>query len=107
MSPKLHWSKTTLLFSGLAVWGLLLVSCISVDRTVVVPPHIPGAKYVGQLNIPPSTSVCSVDGSCTAFWQPHSVADYNLLTPKIVEFKAADGTTTLQGDFCSCCQVAP
>ena len=48
MSPKLHWSKTTLLFSGLAVWGLLLVSCISVDRTVVVPPHIPGAKYVGS-----------------------------------------------------------
>ncbi len=48
MSPKLHWSKTTLIFSGLAVWGLLLVSCISVDRTVVVPPHIAGAKYVGS-----------------------------------------------------------
>ena len=29
MSPKLHWSKTTLLFSGLAVWGLLLVSGIT------------------------------------------------------------------------------
>jgi len=48
MSPKLHWSKTTLLFSGLAVWGLLLVSCISVDRTVVLPPNIAGAKYVGS-----------------------------------------------------------
>ena len=61
------------------------------------------AKYYvdnfSALNIPPSTSLCSVDGSCTAFWQPHSVEAYNLLTPKIVEFKAADGTTTLEGEI--------
>jgi dipeptidyl-peptidase 4 len=61
------------------------------------------AKYYvdnfSALTIPPSTSLCSVDGACTAFWQPHSVEAYNLLTPKVVEFKAADGTTTLQGEI--------
>jgi dipeptidyl-peptidase-4 len=45
----------------------------------------------------PSASLCSVGGSCTPFWQAHSPEAYNLLTPKFVEFKAADGTTTLQG----------
>jgi dipeptidyl-peptidase-4 len=46
---------------------------------------------------PPSASLCSLDGNCTAFWQAHSIDAYNLLTPKFVEFKAADGTTVLQG----------
>ena len=45
----------------------------------------------------PSASVCSVDGSCTTFWKARSIEAYNLLTPKFVDFKAADGTTTLQG----------
>jgi dipeptidyl-peptidase 4 len=49
------------------------------------------------LTVTPRTSLCSVDGSCTAFWDPHGANDYNLLTPKFVDFKAADGTTTLQG----------
>ena len=61
------------------------------------------AKYYvdnfSALTTPPSTSVCSVDGACTAFWQPHSVEAYNLLTPKFVDFKAADGTTTLEGEI--------
>ena len=61
------------------------------------------AKYYvdhySALATPPSTSLCSVDGSCTAFWQPRSVDAYNLLTPKFVDFKAADGTTTLQGEI--------
>jgi dipeptidyl-peptidase 4 len=61
------------------------------------------AKYYvdnfSALTTPPSTSVCSVDGSCTAFWQPHSVEAYNLLTPKVVDFKAADGTTILEGEI--------
>jgi dipeptidyl-peptidase 4 len=49
------------------------------------------------LTTPPSASVCSVGGNCTPFWQPHSVESYHLMTPKFVDFKAADGTTTLQG----------
>lgn len=49
------------------------------------------------LTTPPSASVCSVSGSCTSFWKPRSVQAYHLMTPKFVDFKAADGTTTLQG----------
>ena len=59
------------------------------------------AKYYvddySALTTPPSASLCAVDGSCTPFWQARSVEAYNLLTPKFVDFKAADGTTPLQG----------
>jgi dipeptidyl-peptidase 4 len=48
---------------------------------------------------PPSASLCTVEGSCTPFWQARSVEAYHLLTPKFVDFKAADGTTTLQGSI--------
>jgi len=51
------------------------------------------------LTIPPSASLCSVGGSCTPFWQAHSIEEYSLLTPKFVDFKAADGTTVLQGEI--------
>ncbi len=49
------------------------------------------------LTTAPSVSVCAVGGSCNSFWKSRSIEAYNLLTPKFVEFKAADGTTTLQG----------
>ena len=49
------------------------------------------------IDTPPTASVCSIDGSCTAFWKPRSIEAYRLTAPKPVEFKAADGTTTLQG----------
>jgi dipeptidyl-peptidase 4 len=49
------------------------------------------------LATPPSTSLCTTDGQCNAFWSAHSVSAYSLLTPKFVDFKAADGTTTLEG----------
>ncbi len=50
-----------------------------------------------NLTTPPSFSLCTVDGSCSPFWKARSVAAYNLLTPKLVDFKAADGTSTLGG----------
>jgi dipeptidyl-peptidase-4 len=49
------------------------------------------------LTIAPRVSLCTVAGVCTAFWEPHGAEAYNILTPKFVDFKAADGTTTLQG----------
>jgi len=49
------------------------------------------------LTTPPSISLCSVDGRCHEFWKARSLEGYNLLTPKFVELKAADGTTTLEG----------
>jgi len=50
-----------------------------------------------SITTPPTASVCSVDGSCTTFWKPRSIEAYHLLTPQFVEFKAADGTTPLEG----------
>ena len=50
-----------------------------------------------NLTTPPSISLCTVDGRCNPFWKARSVAAYNLLTPKLVDFKAADGTTMLGG----------
>jgi predicted CXXCH cytochrome family protein len=40
-------TKTTLIIGGAAAWGLLLISCMGVDRTVVAPPQIAGATFVG------------------------------------------------------------
>jgi dipeptidyl-peptidase-4 len=50
-----------------------------------------------NLITPPSNSLCTIDGHCNAFRNARSVEAYKLLTPKFVEFKAADGTTTLEG----------
>jgi hypothetical protein len=39
--------KTSFLFGGATLWGLMLISCVMVNRTVVAPPQIPGATFVG------------------------------------------------------------
>jgi dipeptidyl-peptidase-4 len=49
------------------------------------------------LTTPPALSLCTIDGTCTAFWKARGVEEYGLLPPKPVEFKAADGTTPLLG----------
>jgi predicted CXXCH cytochrome family protein len=41
-------TKNTVIFGGTAIWGLLLVSCISVNRTIVAPPFVAGANFVGN-----------------------------------------------------------
>ena len=48
MNYRPRWTKCTLIFGGTAVWGLLLISCVMTDRTVVAPPFIEGAKFVGS-----------------------------------------------------------
>jgi len=61
------------------------------------------AKYYvdnfSALTTPPTMSLCKVDGDCTPFWKPRSVDAYDLLTPKIVKFVAADGVTQLYGEI--------
>jgi len=49
------------------------------------------------LTTAPSMSLCTIDGDCKPFWQARSLAAFDLKVPKPVEFKAADGTTTLLG----------
>jgi predicted CXXCH cytochrome family protein len=36
-----------ILFGGIALWALLLVSCVVADRTIFAPPFIAGATVVG------------------------------------------------------------
>lgn len=47
MTIRPRWTKTTLMIGGAAAWGLLLISCVMVDRTVVAPPQVAGATFVG------------------------------------------------------------
>jgi dipeptidyl-peptidase-4 len=42
---------------------------------------------------PPQWSLCTVGGSCSKVWESRSVADYGLVAPKFLDFKAEDGTT--------------
>lgn len=41
---------------------------------------------------PPSLSVCAPGSSCQKIWEARSVADYGLVAPKYLEYKADDGT---------------
>ena len=41
------FSKNPVIFGGIALWGILLISCVSVDRTVLAPPHVAGATFTG------------------------------------------------------------
>jgi len=41
---------------------------------------------------PPRISVCVAGGPCQKIWEGRSVADYNSIIPKMLEFKADNGT---------------
>jgi dipeptidyl-peptidase 4 len=41
---------------------------------------------------PPRISVCAPGGACQKTWEARSVADYDLIAPQSLEFKAEDGT---------------
>jgi predicted CXXCH cytochrome family protein len=44
-----RWSPNRVIFGGCILWALLLISCETVDRTVVAPGvGIPGATYIGS-----------------------------------------------------------
>ena len=47
MSYKPRWNISTVIFVGAAVWALLLVGCVVADRTVIAPPQVAGATFVG------------------------------------------------------------
>jgi predicted CXXCH cytochrome family protein len=46
-APSRKPSRSWLIFVSLAAWGLFLVSCVTAERTVVAPPQIAGANFVG------------------------------------------------------------
>ncbi|HTJ78850.1 MAG TPA: cytochrome c3 family protein [Rariglobus sp.] len=43
-----YWTKTSLIFGGITLWGLVLIGCVGVNRTVLAPAKIAGADYVGS-----------------------------------------------------------
>jgi predicted CXXCH cytochrome family protein len=47
MSTQFRWNKNTLIFAGASLWGLLLISCVMADRTMLAPPKVAGATFVG------------------------------------------------------------
>lgn len=47
LSKKNH-IRDWFVFAGLSVWGLLAVSCVATSRTLVAPPQIAGASFVGS-----------------------------------------------------------
>jgi predicted CXXCH cytochrome family protein len=42
-----RWTRNTLIFGGATLWGLLLISCVVANRTMLVPPFVAGAEFVG------------------------------------------------------------
>ena len=46
--PRLPRTKSGWLTLGVAAWTLLFISCVAVDRTLVAPPAIAGATFVGD-----------------------------------------------------------
>ena len=47
MISRLRWNKSALIIGGTALWGLVLIGCVAANRTLVIPPQIAGAKFVG------------------------------------------------------------
>jgi predicted CXXCH cytochrome family protein len=47
MTIRPRWTKNTLIFGAASLWGLLLISCVVANRTVIVPPFVAGAEFVG------------------------------------------------------------
>ncbi len=93
------WRQTNLCAVGLDGQNFRRVSKENGSHSADFAPS--GSKYYvdrySALTTPPTVSLCAVGGACNTFWTPRSVEPYHLLTPRFVDFKAADGTTTLQG----------
>ena len=48
MIPRARLTKTTLIFGGATLWGIVLIGCVAANRTMLAPPQIAGATYVGN-----------------------------------------------------------
>lgn len=48
MKTWARWNKTNLLFGAVAGWSLVFVSCVMVQRTIIMPPSVMGAQFVGS-----------------------------------------------------------
>jgi predicted CXXCH cytochrome family protein len=76
--PK-RFPKNAVLFGGIAAWGILLVSCVSVNRTVLAPPHVAGATFAG------SKSCSECHANVTDHFSSATHARLALADPKVGE----------------------
>lgn len=72
-----RWTKNSLLFGGIAAWGLLLVSCVTVNRAVLAPPKVPGAEFAG------SKACIECHADQTGHFASSTHARVNLADPKL------------------------
>ena len=59
-----------------------------------------GDYYVDSysaLMTPPRVALCKLSGTCEVFWQARGLSEYDLIEPRRLELKAADGVTMLYG----------
>ena len=47
MTLRLSWNHPAIIFGGTALWGAVLIGCVAVNRTMLVPPQVAGASFVG------------------------------------------------------------
>jgi hypothetical protein len=57
MKNRPFLARSTVVFGGTAAWGLLLVFCVMVNRTVLMPPIVPGATFIGAQDCAPDRHV--------------------------------------------------
>lgn len=47
MKLPARWSRSSLIFSGTALWGAVLIGCVTINRVNLAPPQIAGANFSG------------------------------------------------------------
>jgi len=61
-----------------------------------------GDYYVDSysaLMTPPRLALCKLNAECEVFWQASGLSEYDLIEPRRLELKAADGVTVLYGSL--------
>lgn len=82
-------SANILLLGALGATAVGIISCATVQRTIIAPPHIPGAQYVGQ-------------DQC-ALCHEAQVKDFHLTQHSRVELREAAAKDEVAGLGCEAC----
>ncbi len=72
------------------------LSRVSQEAGTHAATFAPNAKHYvdrfSSLQTAPNMSFCSAEGGCNRFWSSNSLAEYHIVPPQFVDFKADDGT---------------
>ena len=92
ISPMRISGKTIIVLAALVATAIGIISCATVDRVVVVPPMIPGAKYVGM-------------DQC-ALCHEKEVKDFNLTQHSRIQLREAEEKEEVKDLGCEACHGA-